>query len=91
MRLEVLHSLALITLHVVNFDTEASLQFVPFIHQLKEYCHVYSLDGGKDYRKGLTNGKQVFMYPLTDDVDEAMKKEFLTLTGKSFPEPAELY
>lgn len=63
---------------------------LPFIAELKARCEVVELDGPTDYRRLKFEGEEVYRFGTGPDVDAAMNRLWLRLTGGVAGEPGEL-
>lgn len=82
--------LEFVTTKLPNFEDYVELtlsyawQFLPFIHQLKEYCDIHNLNSvdGIDYRRRHAWSGHFYHCPLDDNVDGIMDHMFLKLSGE---------
>jgi cell division protein ZapE len=63
---------------------------LPFIAELKARCTVVELDGPTDYRRLKFEGEEVYRFGTGPEVDAAMDRLWLRLTGGVPGEPGEL-
>jgi cell division protein ZapE len=63
---------------------------LPFIAELKARCEVVVLDGPTDYRRLKFDGEEVYRFGTGPEVDAAMDRLWLRLTGGVAGEPGEL-
>ncbi|MDB5540735.1 MAG: ATPase component BioM of energizing module of biotin transporter [Devosia sp.] len=63
---------------------------LPFIAELKKHAEIVELDGPTDYRRGKFEGEAVYQFGVGPEVDAAMDRLWLKLTGGVVGEPAEL-
>lgn len=64
--------------------------FLPFIDLVKSRLDVLHLDGPRDYRRQLLNGRPVYFTPLGPAADAACDHAFAALTGAERGEPVAL-
>lgn len=64
---------------------------LPFIAELKQHAEIVELDGPTDYRRLKFEGEAVYHYGGGAEVDAAMDRLWLKLTGGAEGEPAELH
>ncbi|MDP1731696.1 MAG: cell division protein ZapE [Devosia sp.] len=65
--------------------------FLPFIAQLKREVEVVPLDGPTDYRREKFEGQEVCHFGVGPEVDAAMDRLWLRLTGGAAGEPEEFH
>lgn len=63
---------------------------LPFIAELKTRCELVELDGPTDYRRLKFEGEEVYRFGTGPQVDEAMDRLWLRLTGGVAGEPGAL-
>ncbi len=63
---------------------------LPFIAELKQYTELVGLDGPTDYRRLKFEGEAVYHFGVGTEVDRAMDRLWLKLTGGAAGEPDEL-
>jgi len=63
---------------------------LPFIAELTARCELVELDGPTDYRRLKFEGEEVYRFGIGAEVDAAMEKLWLRLTGGVAGEPGEL-
>lgn len=63
---------------------------LPFIAELKKHAEIVELDGPTDYRRLKFEGEAVYQFGAGPEVDAAMGRLWLKLTGGAPGEPAEL-
>lgn len=63
---------------------------LPFIAELEARCAVVGLDGPTDYRRLKFEGEEVYRFGSGPEVDAAMDRLWLRLTGGVLGEPGEL-
>ncbi|MDC9822143.1 cell division protein ZapE [Devosia sp. ZB163] len=63
---------------------------LPFIAELKQHTEVVELDGPTDYRRLKFEGEAVYHFGTGPEVDRAMDRLWLKLTGGEAGEPEEL-
>ena len=63
---------------------------LPFIAELKARCEVVELDGPTDYRRLKFEGEEVYHFGTGPEIDAAMNRLWLRLTGGVAGEPGEL-
>ncbi|RYE44574.1 MAG: cell division protein ZapE [Hyphomicrobiales bacterium] len=64
---------------------------LPFIAELKQHAEIVELDGPTDYRRLKFEGEAVYQFGVGPEVDAAMDRLWLRLTGGAPGEPAELH
>ena len=63
---------------------------LPFIAELKRFTEIVPLDGSTDYRRGKFEGEAVYRFGSGPEIDAAMDRLWLKLTGGVAGAPAEL-
>jgi cell division protein ZapE len=63
---------------------------MPFIAELKKFAEVVELDGPTDYRRLKFEGEAVYQFGMGPEIDAAMDRLWLRLTGGVAGEPTEL-
>lgn len=63
---------------------------LPFIAEFKTRCEVVELDGPTDYRRLKFEGEEVYRFGTGPEIDAAMDRLWLRLTGGVAGEPGEL-
>lgn len=63
---------------------------LPFIAELKKHVEIVELDGPTDYRRGKFEGEAVYQFGVGPEVDAAMDRLWLKLSGGAAGEPAQL-
>ena len=64
--------------------------FLPFIELLKSRCEVVSLDGSTDHRLAKFAGEAVFQFGVGPEIDRAMDRLWVRLTGGAPTAPEKL-
>jgi len=64
---------------------------LPFIAELKQHAEIVELDGPTDYRRLKFAGEAVYRFGTGPEVDAAMDRLWLKLTGGAVGEPEELH
>jgi cell division protein ZapE len=64
---------------------------LPFIAELKARCEAVELDGPTDYRRLKFEGEQVYRFGTGPEIDAAMGRLWLRLTGGVAGEPGEVH
>jgi len=64
---------------------------LPFIAELEARCAVVELDGPTDYRRLKFEGEEVYRFGTGPEIDAAMDRLWLRLTGGVVGEPGELH
>lgn len=63
---------------------------LPFIAQLQRQCEVVELDGPTDYRRIKLSGEEVYQFGTGAEIDAAMDRLWLRVTGGQVGAPSEL-
>lgn len=63
---------------------------LPFIAELQQHCDVVELDGPTDYRRIKLSGEQVYQFGTGAEIDTAMDRLWLRVTGGQAGAPSEI-
>ena len=56
-------------------------RFLPAIELIKKNCYVQALENHADYRRGRAPQEQAYLYPLNEDAEKGLLRQFAALPG----------